>query len=98
MNREKIWIVSVIVAVSSAVICMASIFFSYRVYVSSRKSVTEYRADLSAIFNSYVQNSIPSTNPGKFCAFCYQYNDLTPCETVGYTNFITVYFNSCRIT
>jgi hypothetical protein len=55
MNREKIWIVSVIVAVSSAVICMASIFFSYRVYVSSRKLITEYRDDLSALRQSYAE-------------------------------------------
>jgi len=55
MNREKIWMVSVIVAVSSAVICMASIFFSYRVYVSSRKLVAEYRDDLSALRQSYTE-------------------------------------------
>ncbi len=55
MNREKIRIVSVIVTVSSAVICMASIFFSYRVYVSSRKLVTEYRDDLSALRQSYAE-------------------------------------------
>jgi len=53
MNREKIWIVSVIVTVLSGVICMASIFFSYRVHVSSRKLVTEYRDDLSALRQSY---------------------------------------------
>jgi hypothetical protein len=53
MNREKIWIISMIVAVSSAVVCMASIFFSYRVYVSSRKLVTEYRDELSALRLSY---------------------------------------------
>lgn len=55
MNREKIWIVSVVIAVSSAVICMASIFLSYRVYVSSRKLVTEYRDDLSALRQSYAE-------------------------------------------
>jgi hypothetical protein len=55
MNREKIRIVSVIVTVSSAVICMASIFLSYRVYVSSRKLVTEYRDDLSALRQSYAE-------------------------------------------
>ena len=55
MNREKIWIVSVIVAVSSAVICMASIFFSYRAYVSSRKLVAEYRDDLSTLRHSYAE-------------------------------------------
>jgi hypothetical protein len=55
MNREKIWIVSLIVAVSAAVICTASAFFSYRVYVSSRKLVTEYRDDLSDLRQSYAE-------------------------------------------
>ena len=55
MNREKIWIVSMIVAILSAVVCMASIFFSYRVYISSRKLVTEYRDDLSALRLSYAE-------------------------------------------
>ena len=53
MTNEKIGMLSVIVAVSSAVVCMASMLFSYRVYVSSRKLVTEYRNDLSdRILNS----------------------------------------------
>lgn len=55
MHREKIWIVSVTVAVLSAVICMASIFFSYRVYVSSSKLVTEYRHDLSSLRQTYAE-------------------------------------------
>jgi hypothetical protein len=55
MDREKIKNISVIVAVSSAVICMVSIFFSYRVYVSSKKLVTEYRDDLSALRLSYAE-------------------------------------------
>ncbi len=53
MDKEKIRNVSVIVAVLSAVICMASIFFSYRVYVSSKKLVTEYRDDLAALRQSF---------------------------------------------
>lgn len=53
MDREKIRMVSVIVAVSSAVVCIVSIIFSYRVYVSSRKLVTEYRDDLFALRQSY---------------------------------------------
>jgi len=52
MGKEKIRNVSVIVAVTSAVICMASIFFSYRVYISSKMLVTEYRDDLSALRQS----------------------------------------------
>jgi hypothetical protein len=55
MDREKIKNISVIIAVSSAVICMVSIFFSYRVYVSSKKLVTEYRDDLSALRLSYAE-------------------------------------------
>jgi hypothetical protein len=53
MDPEKIKNVSVIVAVLSAVICLVSIFFSYRVYVSSKKLVTEYRDDLAALRQSY---------------------------------------------
>jgi len=55
MTKEKIRMVSAIVAVSSAVICIVSILFSYRVYVSSRKLITEYRADLSALRQSYME-------------------------------------------
>jgi hypothetical protein len=55
MNTEKLWIVSIIVAVSAAVICTASAFFSYRVYVSSRKLVTEYGDDLSALRQSHAE-------------------------------------------
>lgn len=55
MDREKIKNISGIVAVSSAVICMVSIFFSYRVYVSSQKLVIEYREDLSALRQSYAE-------------------------------------------
>jgi hypothetical protein len=55
MNREKIWIVGIIVAVSAAVICAASALFSYRVYVSSRKLVTEYRNDLFDLRQSYAE-------------------------------------------
>ena len=55
MNREKIKMFSVIVAVSSAVVCIVSIFFSYRVYVSSMKLVTEYRDDLFALRQSYAE-------------------------------------------
>jgi hypothetical protein len=53
MNSEKIRFISVIVAVSSAVVCIVSIVFSYQVYVSSRKLVTEYREDLFALRESY---------------------------------------------
>jgi hypothetical protein len=45
--------VSVIVAVSSAVVCIISIIFSYWVYVSSRELVTQYREDLLALRQSY---------------------------------------------
>ena len=55
MDPEKIKNVSVIVAVLSAVICMASIFFSYRVYVASQKLVTEYRDELEALRQSYAE-------------------------------------------
>jgi hypothetical protein len=55
MIKEKIRMVSVIVAVSSAVVCIVSILFSYRVYVSSKKLITEYRADLSALRQSYAE-------------------------------------------
>jgi hypothetical protein len=34
---------------------MASIFFSYRVYVSSKKLVTEYRDDLTDLRQSYAE-------------------------------------------
>ena len=53
MDPEKIKNVSVIVAVLSAVICMASIFLSYRVYVSSKKLVTVYRDELAVLRQSY---------------------------------------------
>lgn len=65
MSREKIWIVSVIVAISSTVICMASMFFSYRVYVSSRKLVAEYRNDLFALRQSYAELEKQFTNIAK---------------------------------
>lgn len=55
MDREKMKNISAIIAVLSAVICMVSIFFSYRVYVSSKKLVTEYRDDLSALRLSYAE-------------------------------------------
>jgi hypothetical protein len=55
MTKEKIRMVSVIVAVSSAVVCMASMLFSYRVYVSSGKLVSEYRNDLSDLRKSYAE-------------------------------------------
>jgi hypothetical protein len=55
MTKEKIRMVSVIVAVSSAVVCMASMLFSYRVYVSSRKLVSEYRNDLADLRKSYAE-------------------------------------------
>jgi hypothetical protein len=55
MTKEKIRMVSVIVAVSSAVVCIVSILFSYCVYVSSKKLITEYRAGLSALRQSYAE-------------------------------------------
>jgi len=55
MDKEKIKTVSPIVAVSAAIICVVSILFSYRVYVSSRELITEYRAELSAIRQSYAE-------------------------------------------
>ena len=55
MNREKIGMISVIAAVSSAVICLGTIFLSYRVYDSSRKLAAEHRRDLSALRQSYAQ-------------------------------------------
>ena len=55
MIKDKIKIISVIVAVSSAVVCIVSILFSYLIYVSSKKLITEYRADLSALRQSYAE-------------------------------------------
>jgi hypothetical protein len=55
MDPEKTKNISVTVAVFSALICLASIFFSYRVYVSSKKLVTEYRDDLTALRQSYAE-------------------------------------------
>ncbi len=55
MDPEKIKNISVTVAVLSALICLASIFFSYRVYISSKKLVTEYRDDLAALRQSYAE-------------------------------------------
>jgi len=62
MNREKMWTISVIIAMSSGVICLVSIFFSYRVYVSSKKLVTEYRDDLSTLHQSYAELEKQFTN------------------------------------
>lgn len=55
MDPEKIRNVSVIVVILSAFICLTSIFFSYRFYVSSKKLVTEYRDDLAALRQSYAE-------------------------------------------
>jgi hypothetical protein len=41
---------------------MASMFFSYRVYVSSRKLVAEYRNDLFALRQSYAELEKQFTN------------------------------------
>ena len=52
MDPEKIKKISVTIAVLSAFICLSSIFFSYRVYVSSKKLLTEYRDNLAALRQS----------------------------------------------
>lgn len=55
MDPEKIKNIGVTVAVLSALICLTSIFFSYRVYISSKKLVMEYRDDLAALRQSYAE-------------------------------------------
>jgi len=53
MSNEKIKSIRVIVAVSAAAVCTISIFFSYRVYISTRELAAEQRAELSALRQSY---------------------------------------------
>ena len=53
MNQEKIVTISIVMAVSAVLVCLASVFFSYRAYVNSQQLAADYRNELTALKQSH---------------------------------------------